>query len=817
MPSTSFPLPEVDDPTTASGAEPRWDVRLFGVFRLSAPDGSDATPVGRKARALVAYLIAADGATVPRDRLAALLWSERGPEQARASLRQVLYELRGLTAGDAPPLRLDRTGARVAPERLGSDRLRMQWAAASADAEAMAALLGDRPADLLVDLDGLDPDFDDWLAIERVRLGGERRRNALVAAERALAAGDATAAHRIATRLSSCDATDEAAARLAMEASHRQGDRDAMRQTFAQVREALRVQLGVEPADETATLHRRLTTAGIPARTAERPAVSAANDNPPADPVADESLGPPPSAPDAPRPPSARSRPRLFAAAGLSVLAAAAYVAWPPPTGAGIRTLQFEPLRSAPTDSSAMALRVGLSADVASFIVGNEKSLRVFDAPEPMQGVTAGSFRIGGEASSDAGLLHVTIRLSRQSGGPILWSSTFVRPAADVEAMREEIASKISDVAVCAHGRKNPQAASFDVEEMQLMLAACANKHATDPEEVSKLYWQLVALRPDYAHAWAVLAADVEILAEGTPADAPAHAEAERLVRHALALDPGEGEAYYAMGLRLRHIDQWKRQMDVLQKGHTIDPANGQVDSEIAFALERVGRWREAASFRQQALNADPFSASKTAKRARLLAFDGDADDAIAAVATGRRRFGKHCAIAHADLEIQALFGDPARARAILADNAREPRCWAPTEALWAGIIAARAAPTAAHEAALDRLIHDTTPTPDNIGIVVEALARRDRVDDAYAFIERMGVDLRDRLPFTMLFGVLTRNLRADPRFMTVAARAGLIAAWQQGQAWADFCDAGGVPYDCRTEAQRALSATPRALTATSG
>ena len=53
--------------------EKLWSVRLFGSFRLLGPDGSNATPSGRKARALLAYLVLADGEVVPRDRLATLL------------------------------------------------------------------------------------------------------------------------------------------------------------------------------------------------------------------------------------------------------------------------------------------------------------------------------------------------------------------------------------------------------------------------------------------------------------------------------------------------------------------------------------------------------------------------------------------------------------------------------------------------------------------------------------------------------------------------------------------------------------------------
>ena len=64
-----------------------------------APDGRDATPRAKKARALITYLAAMPDRTAARNTLTALLWSDRGNEQARASLRQCLFELRSQSTG----------------------------------------------------------------------------------------------------------------------------------------------------------------------------------------------------------------------------------------------------------------------------------------------------------------------------------------------------------------------------------------------------------------------------------------------------------------------------------------------------------------------------------------------------------------------------------------------------------------------------------------------------------------------------------------------------------------------------------------------
>ena len=68
-------------------------VRCFGPLRI---DGADdrLLPRSRKARAILAYLVMSGGAGASRDRLSGLLWGTRGQEQARASVRQALTEIR---------------------------------------------------------------------------------------------------------------------------------------------------------------------------------------------------------------------------------------------------------------------------------------------------------------------------------------------------------------------------------------------------------------------------------------------------------------------------------------------------------------------------------------------------------------------------------------------------------------------------------------------------------------------------------------------------------------------------------------------------
>ena len=65
-----------------------WKLRLFGEFDLSSSDGTEIAALGRRDRAVLTYLILTPNQRESRERLAALLWSNRGEEQARHSLAQ---------------------------------------------------------------------------------------------------------------------------------------------------------------------------------------------------------------------------------------------------------------------------------------------------------------------------------------------------------------------------------------------------------------------------------------------------------------------------------------------------------------------------------------------------------------------------------------------------------------------------------------------------------------------------------------------------------------------------------------------------------
>jgi TolB-like protein len=147
---------------TPAKSSPRFLLRLvlFGAMEAWGIGGAPMLPRSRKTRALLAILAMARGQPVARASLAALLWSGRGEEQRRGSLRQTLHELQDVLAPLGPPMLITtREAVALRSDLVWTDAIEADIAPPTGTA-------------FLSDLDGLDPAFDRWLAQQRRHLSG---------------------------------------------------------------------------------------------------------------------------------------------------------------------------------------------------------------------------------------------------------------------------------------------------------------------------------------------------------------------------------------------------------------------------------------------------------------------------------------------------------------------------------------------------------------------------------------------------------------------------------------------------------------------
>lgn len=269
-------------------------LQLFGSVALRPATAREALHLGRKAQALLAFVASRGPNGATRSSLLALLWADRGEEEARNSLRQCLHHIRR-ALGDASEV-FDLSGDRVVLRDADCDvdLWHFERLAARTDTESLIAAAMLYQGEFA---DGLDAgaDIERWLAAERERL----RAVAYDLAEHLCAVAsthsERDAAMRLARRLLLDDPVHEGGYRIMMRLYAEAGLRAKALQLWDECRRVLRIELGVEPSPETTALYQRLLVPPVVAGHASRssrpqllPAIAAATVTPGREPYGDD-------------------------------------------------------------------------------------------------------------------------------------------------------------------------------------------------------------------------------------------------------------------------------------------------------------------------------------------------------------------------------------------------------------------------------------------------------------------------------------------------------------------------------------------------
>ncbi len=143
-------------------------VSLFGVFQITASDGSEVVISNRRARALLAMLCLAPGEAIDRDHLSKLLWPGRFEAQARASLRQCLLNLgKMLDAADCDLIEVSRSRVSLKADCIQPDLADLEAALADRKWTQATQLLAAIGGKQILDQMDFGQNLEAWLAERR--------------------------------------------------------------------------------------------------------------------------------------------------------------------------------------------------------------------------------------------------------------------------------------------------------------------------------------------------------------------------------------------------------------------------------------------------------------------------------------------------------------------------------------------------------------------------------------------------------------------------------------------------------------------------
>jgi DNA-binding SARP family transcriptional activator/Flp pilus assembly protein TadD len=237
-------------------------LQLFGDFKLLDGANEEVKVPLRRARYLLAYLALKQTRTEDREVLIDLLWPDRFKEQAQASLRQVLFELRKLAPSPAPILVASRSEVALGAAVEECDVWAFDACAAAPTPDTAERMLQLHRAPFLDGpMVGAEP-FQQWSAIQRTRLEGQLERavmDATVDAYRGAAPGD-----RISTILEglvrAVPVCCQAVMRLMEIATSNGQSAEAIRQ-YERYAQHLKLELGEAPPAELADAYVALKSA----------------------------------------------------------------------------------------------------------------------------------------------------------------------------------------------------------------------------------------------------------------------------------------------------------------------------------------------------------------------------------------------------------------------------------------------------------------------------------------------------------------------------------------------------------------------------
>ncbi len=444
-------------------------------------------------------------------------------------------------------------------------------------------------------------------------------------------------------------------------------------------------------------------------------------------------------------------------------------------------------------------LAQSLSRDLGRFRAGPLGSLTIVETDDAAAAHTAYRVEVGVSGSGNS--LQADVALKQGDAGGILWSSLIPEPQGRMIDLRQQVSAQVGDVLNCL-AELGGKERTLKPDSLSLFLRGCA---LADDGEAIAIFQELVKREPEFGHGWAGLA----LVAAWQVAEVP-DAERRRLisiVKYSLekAKIYGPNLPETAVANAALHPSGGKkilRTLQLLDNALVQNPNSPLLRGTRTDTLQDLGRMAESVAESQRASDLNPLSPSLLDAHASALAYSGNIDAALRALEEAEKSWPGSARLAQARYRLNLRYGDPTKAAEYLkfADHSGAPGDTVATLAY----LKARADPS---EANIDRALaayraryrKDAADVP----AYLQASAMFGRIDEAFAAASpAISVDSIGASS-DILFRSYMNRLRADPRFMLLAQRIGLVEVWRATGLWPDFCAEPGLPYDCKAEAAK--------------
>jgi hypothetical protein len=445
------------------------------------------------------------------------------------------------------------------------------------------------------------------------------------------------------------------------------------------------------------------------------------------------------------------------------------------------------------------------AADMAAFLPRRFDHATVI-APADAAGSTSG-YRMAISTDPRGPGANATLTLSDEDGQTTLWSQNWSVDDASAADLKGDISAAASKAALCLTDARGGRT-RLTQPALGLYLSGCTGLGGTklSNSDFVTMFERVTKLAPGFGRGWDYLALSRSWIAQGLEGRSPAaYAAAAKSARDAIAvarkLNPNSAMSYDAEFHLVSDADRF-RGLQVLEKGAAIDPGDGRIQMHLSDELLSVGRLGDAIEAAQNGVELEPGSSYTRYQYILALIYSGQFSKAKQEIADARKKWPNDYAIDLADFSFQFRYGDPHAALQLLP---RVTRSSDAELAPYIKVLAARLDPTPVKiDAAIAALSARPSNGSDVRDEVLTALGNFGRVDQAYQLLQDSAS--QPSIDTGILFRPDFAGVRADPRFMGIAARLGLVRYWRQSGYWPDFCTSEQLKYDCKKEAAKYAS-----------
>lgn len=228
---------------------------LLGGFQAELESGQKLSSLTRKSQALLAYLALHSGKAQSREELIALFWSDKAERQGRNSLSQAITSLRKNLTSVPTLLHINASNLMFDSSDAYVDVLEFERLVTSGSSQALELVETIYQGALLSGIGVTDPGFEEWLVFEQRRLEGLAINALTTLIPDRIEQGRDDLLITTAQRLLKLDPLQEVAHRALISCYAKQGQMGLAHQQYLTCVDALNIELGAQPDEETVQVY----------------------------------------------------------------------------------------------------------------------------------------------------------------------------------------------------------------------------------------------------------------------------------------------------------------------------------------------------------------------------------------------------------------------------------------------------------------------------------------------------------------------------------------------------------------------------------